>query len=173
MAPKKSLSKGKEKPSGVGSPTEIEGWRASKCSDFHLLGLVEEKLLQPRELIHWRNALGDVPPHEGDQETIVFKDYILRGFGIPSFDFFHGLLFHCGIQAHHLNPNSILYISIFVHLCKTFLGIEPHFDLFQYFFPSKAPTQCHRSRCSWRGQTSVVPGSRDEVYPLQTGVQSY
>jgi len=153
MAPKKSLSKGKEKPSGVGSPTEIEGWRASKCSDFHLLGLVEEKLLQPRELIHWRNALGDVPPHEGDQETIVFKDYILRGFGIPSFDFFHGLLFHCGaypnllgkkgyvvvvvvvvllfhcgIQAHHLNPNSILYISIFVHLCKTFLGIEPHFD---------------------------------------------
>jgi hypothetical protein len=26
---------------------------------------------------------------------------------------------------------------IFVHLCEAFLGIEPHFDLFQYFFHLK------------------------------------
>ena len=38
---------------------------------------------------------------------------------------------------HHLTPNSILHISIFVHLCEAFLGIEPHFDLFQYFFHLK------------------------------------
>ena len=38
---------------------------------------------------------------------------------------------------HHLTPNSILHSSIFVHLCEAFLGIEPHFDLFQYFFHLK------------------------------------
>ena len=38
---------------------------------------------------------------------------------------------------HHLTPNSILHISIFVHLCEAFLGIEPHFHLFQYFFHLK------------------------------------
>ena len=38
---------------------------------------------------------------------------------------------------HHLAPNSILHISIFVHLCEAFLGIEPHFDLFCYFFHLK------------------------------------
>ena len=38
---------------------------------------------------------------------------------------------------HHLTPNSILHISIFIHLCEAFLGIEPHFDLFQYFFHLK------------------------------------
>ena len=38
---------------------------------------------------------------------------------------------------HHLTPNSVLHISIFVHLCEAFLGIEPHFDLFQYFFHLK------------------------------------
>ena len=38
---------------------------------------------------------------------------------------------------HHLTPKSILHISIFVHLCEAFLGIEPHFDLFQYFFHLK------------------------------------
>jgi hypothetical protein len=33
---------------------------------------------------------------------------------------------------HHLNPNSILHISIFVQFYEVFLGIEPHFDLFAY-----------------------------------------
>ena len=42
-----------------------------------------------------------------------------------------------GVQVHHLTPNSILHISIFVHLCEAFLGNEPHFDLFQYFFHLK------------------------------------
>ena len=41
---------------------------------------------------------------------------------------------------HHLTPNFILHISIFVHLCEAFLGIEPHFDLFQYFFHLKPHT---------------------------------
>ena len=42
-----------------------------------------------------------------------------------------------GVQVHHLTPNSILHISIFVHMCEAFLGIESHFDLFQYFFHLK------------------------------------
>jgi len=46
-------------------------------------------------------------------------------------------LYHWGIQAHHLTPNSILHISIFVHLCEAFLGIERHFNLFQYLFHLK------------------------------------
>ena len=28
-------------------------------------------------------------------------------------------------------------MSIFVHLCKVFLGIDPHFELFRYFFHLK------------------------------------
>ena len=42
------------------------------------------------------------------------------------------VFFTTGIQVHHLTPNSILHISIFVHLYEAFLGIEPHFDLFQH-----------------------------------------
>ena len=41
------------------------------------------------------------------------------------------------VNTHHLTPNSILYISIFMHLCKAFLGIESHFDLFRYLFHLK------------------------------------
>ena len=133
MAPKKASSKGKD---GT-YVSEVQGWRTSKCSDSHLLGLVEEKILQPHEVVHWRKASWEDCPREEGLETVVFNDFILRGFGVPTSDFFRGLLFYWGIQVHHLNPNSILHLSIFVHLCEAFLGIEPHFDLFQYFFHLK------------------------------------
>ena len=45
-----------------------------------------------------------------------------------------GLLFFWGIQLHHLTPDSILHIAIFVQLCEAFLGIHPHFDLFKSLF---------------------------------------
>jgi len=35
---------------------------------------------------------------------------------------------------HHLTPQSVLYRSIFTHFCEAFLGILPHFHLFQHFF---------------------------------------
>jgi hypothetical protein len=68
---------------------------------------------------------------------MIFQSHVLRGLGIPTFDFFRGLLHHWAIQAHHLTPNSIRHISIFVHLCEAFLGIEPHFDLFKLLFHLK------------------------------------
>ena len=39
-----------------------------------------------------------------------------------------------GVQLHHLTPDSILHIAIFVQLCEAFLGIHPHFDLFKSLF---------------------------------------
>jgi hypothetical protein len=33
-----------------------------------------------------------------------------------------------------LNPNGIHHITTFVVLCEGYLGIEPHFELWRYFF---------------------------------------
>jgi len=38
----------------------------------------------------------------------------------------------------HLNPNSILQLLIFVHLCEAFLGIVPHFGLWKHLYHCKA-----------------------------------
>ena len=57
--------------------------------------------------------------------------------GFLAFLFFSGLLHYYRIQLHHLTPNSFVHISIFVHLCEAFLGIEPHFQLFHYLFHLK------------------------------------
>jgi hypothetical protein len=52
---------------------------------------------------------------------------------LPTCDFLCGLLDHYHIQLVHLNPNSILQIAIFVHLCEAFLGISPDFPLFKNY----------------------------------------
>jgi hypothetical protein len=46
-------------------------------------------------------------------------------------------LHYFGITLNHLPPNAILHLSIFVHLCETFLGIPPSITLFCYFFKLK------------------------------------
>ena len=59
--------------------------------------------------------------------------FFLMFFGALVFPFliyFEAFFIIGGVQVHHLTPNSILQILIFVHLCEAFLGIEPHFDLF-------------------------------------------
>jgi hypothetical protein len=48
-------------------------------------------------------------------------------------DLFHGLLDHYQIELVHLNPNSILQITVFIHLCEAFLGIPPNFPLFKNY----------------------------------------
>jgi len=68
---------------------------------------------------------------------VAFITFIECSFGVPTSNFFRGLLFHWGIQAHHLTPNSILHISIYVQLCEAFLDIEPHFNLFKHLFHLK------------------------------------
>lgn len=44
------------------------------------------------------------------------------------------LLYFYGILLYHLTPYYILHISIFINLCKANLSIDPHFNLFRYFF---------------------------------------
>jgi hypothetical protein len=136
MAGKKSASKGKGKESKTASPS-CELWKKSKCTEDDLQSLVDECLLQRKVIVQWCPAKGDVRSFENVKETILFQHFVERGLGIPTCDFLHGLLFHYGIQLHHLNPNSILHIAIFVQFYEACLGIEPHFGLFCYLFHLK------------------------------------
>ena len=126
MAPKKS-SKGK----GVAAePIREEGWVASKCSESDLETLVSSGLLLEKSVIQWRLALDEDRPYENTGEIVAFAPYLERGLGFPCSFFFFGLMRYYKIQLHHLTPNSLVHISIFVHLCEAFLDIEPHFELF-------------------------------------------
>jgi len=129
MAPKKSSRQGTGK-----EATMANGWKKSKLSETEISSLVSHHLLQPRSIIQWQPAEGHNRPFEKVAETVLFKSFVERGLAIRTCDFLRGLLFHWGIQLHHLTPNSMLLISIFMHLCEAFLGIHPHFDLFKSLF---------------------------------------
>jgi hypothetical protein len=47
--------------------------------------------------------------------------FLTRGLALPASPFFCGLLDFYDLNLTHLNPNSILQIAIFVHLCEAFL----------------------------------------------------
>ncbi|KAJ1255531.1 hypothetical protein BS78_K192200 [Paspalum vaginatum] len=90
----------------------------SCISESHLNHLVRMGVLPPKELGGWRDCEG-----------------------LPLCSFARGLLnFYC-IDLSQLNPNSILQISIFIHLCRAFLGITPHFGLWKYLYHCKPGTR--------------------------------
>jgi hypothetical protein len=134
---KKGASKGKGKETKPAA-TSRDGWRKSKCSNADLKALVDEGLLQSQEIIQWCAATEDKRPYEEAEEIVLFEHFVERMLALPTSNFFCGLLFHYGTQLHHLNPNSILHIAIFVHFYEAFLGIEPYFNLFCHLFHLRA-----------------------------------
>ena len=88
-------------------------------------------------VVQWRPTFGDARPYENIGEIVGFVSYFERGLSPPSSNFFSRLLYYYGIQLHHLTPNSFVHMSVFVHLCEAYLGIEPHFDLFRHLFHLK------------------------------------
>jgi hypothetical protein len=101
------------------------------------MNLVSEGLLQEKSLINWHSSFRELLPMENVDEIISIYHFSEWGLALPSCSFFRGLLYFYGLELHHLNPNSICYIAIFIHFCEAFLGIEPHWDLFRYLFRVK------------------------------------
>ena len=75
------------------------------------------------------------------------------GLTIPPHSFFWGLLCHYQIELQHLNSNRIQHIVAFIALCEGYLGIEPHFELWRYFFSVSLHKKRERS-----GDLSVPMG---------------
>ncbi|KAK1648983.1 hypothetical protein QYE76_066788 [Lolium multiflorum] len=107
-------------------------WERSKISsqDVNLmkkLGLTKKKdaLRFPSEESY------PSPPIE---YRVSFVDHLIRGLSAPIHDFLRGLLFVYGLQLHHLTPNSILHVSIFITLCECFLGVQPNWALWKRIF---------------------------------------
>jgi hypothetical protein len=77
------------------------------------------------------------------------QQWILPGEGgghVPASDFFKGLLGYYDIEYLNLNPNGIFHTSVFVHFCKAFLGIKPHWILFRKFFRVKPQPSANNPR---------------------------
>nr|AAR87150.1 putative gypsy-type retrotransposon protein [Oryza sativa Japonica Group] len=104
--------------------------------------MVAHGVLLAKEIIGWRLACGETFPTPDTHEVVVFSHFFYGGFSLPTSSFFRGILDFYGISLHHLNPNSIVHITNFIHACEAFLGVRPHFALFcRIFFLKPQPNK--------------------------------
>jgi hypothetical protein len=125
MAPKRktqSSSVATIPPIDPNSQLPFAGNHMSVVSESDLLHLVSIRVLPPKQLCSWRICRGFTFPTEDTHESVIYIPFLIRGLA----------LYHLNLT--HLNPNSILQVSVFVHLCEAFLGILPHFGLWKYLY---------------------------------------
>ena len=109
-------------------------WVRSTITRETLEKMVFEGILQDQVTTGWCPAAGEPFPTPDTNKLVVFEAYFIHRFGIPTHPFLPKLLGYYGIFLCHLHPNNILHISLFINLCKAFIGIALHFNLFRYFF---------------------------------------
>jgi hypothetical protein len=116
------------------SQLPFAGNHMSVISKADLLHLVEIGVLLPKELCSWRIWRGVTVPTEDTHEALIFVSFLIGGLALPVSPFFRSLLDFYSLNLTHLNPNSVLQIVVYVHLCEAFLGILPHFGLWKYLY---------------------------------------
>jgi hypothetical protein len=88
--------------------------------------LVIQGYMIAAELATYRVPEDHVSPAAAGGYIVAYVAFYERGFGVPSHRFLHSLLQFYDLELHHLTPS--------VTLCEAYMGIEPHFDLWNYFF---------------------------------------
>jgi hypothetical protein len=109
-------------------------WWKSKSTESTINDLVGLGVLHNRELAGWQPAGSDSYPNPQPGEIVVFEDFFKRGFRVAVHPFLQGLCLYYEIGISNLHPNSIFLISVFIHLCEAYGGIQSYFDLFRYMF---------------------------------------
>ena len=132
----------------------MESWYRSDITHARVEGLVKHDLLRWRtEAIEWLVPDREGAPAPPDGFVVSFAPFHERGLAIPPYPFVRGLLHHYQIELQRLNPNGIQHIAAFIALCEGYLGIEPHFELWRYFFSVSLHKKRERS-----GDLSVPMG---------------
>jgi hypothetical protein len=148
-------------------------FQPSVADESEIRKLVANHFLLDCVVLQWRPAAGEDILTPNTIEIVVFSFFFQRGFGLPACDFLHKLLDHYQIKLIHLNPNSILQITVFVHLCKAFLGISPNFPLLKnYFFLKYQPSAANRKDVGGVG-LKTHPCTRFLDLPLKTSLQGW
>jgi hypothetical protein len=128
-------------------PDPNREWKKSKAKTEELLALLNSGFLREKEVDMWRATTGDPYPMEKNPDEIsIFARFTERGLSLTASDFFKGLMGYYGIEYLNLNPNGIFHTTVFVHFCEAFLGIKPHWVLFQKFFRVKPQPSTNNPR---------------------------
>ena len=92
-------------------------------------------ILEAIEELGWRVPVrSEVEPRPKENEVVSFIPFHLLGFGLSVHPLLRWLLYYYGLRLHNFNPKGILHLSVFIILCKGFLGILARYDLWWLLF---------------------------------------
>jgi hypothetical protein len=87
-------------------------FQSSIAVESEIRKLVANHFFSDHAVLQWRPATGEDLPTPNMNEIAVFSSFFQCGFGLLAYDFFCGLIHHYQIKLVHLNPNSILQITV-------------------------------------------------------------
>jgi hypothetical protein len=87
-----------------------------------------------------------------------------RGFGVPSHRFLRSMLQFYGLELHHLAHLGILHMTAFLTLCEAYMGIESHFNMWNYFFRARL-RQGSDAKMALLGSVDIYVRFEPEVDP--------
>jgi hypothetical protein len=90
--------------------------------------------------------------------VVTFIAFHERWLRMPPSHFMRALLHYYGVELHHLTPNSVSQIAIFVAVYEGYLGLEPHWKLWVHLFRQSISPR-RRASC-----TLQVRAGRGELY---------
>jgi hypothetical protein len=109
-------------------------WTPSKVMQGHLQNLTKQGFMTVAELMACRVLEDPVFPEPAEGYVVSFVAFYERGFGTPSHWFLCSFLQYYSLGLHNLTPSRMLHIAAFMTLCEVYLGVDPKFDLWNYFF---------------------------------------
>jgi hypothetical protein len=89
------------------------------------------------KLVTYRVPEDPASPVSAAGYMVACTTFYERGFGVPSHQFLCSLLQFYAMKLYHLTPSGILSIVAFVTLGEAYMGIKPHFDMWNYFFHAR------------------------------------
>jgi hypothetical protein len=113
------------------------GWTASEVMQEHLQNIVSQGYMTVMELATCCKPEDPTSPVQAGGYVMACTVFYERGFGVPSDRFLCSLLQFYGLELHHLTPLGVLHMAAFVTLCEAYMGIEPHFNMWNYFFHAR------------------------------------
>jgi hypothetical protein len=109
----------------------------SMSTEATIVKLITASIMAEAIIGGWRTSDSENYPDPRPGEIVVFEDFYWRGFGNPCHPFLRKLCDYYRVSIYNLHPNSILAMSIFITLCESYLGIQPHFNLWRTFSASR------------------------------------
>jgi hypothetical protein len=115
----------------------VLGWITSKVTQEDLQNLMSQGYMTVAEFMTCRMHEEPASPVQAGGHTMVCTAFYERGFGVLAHQFLHSLLQFYAMELHHLTASGILHMAALVTLCEAYMGIEPHFNLWNYFFHAR------------------------------------